>query len=79
MSSLRANLSKGNHIDSIGWVAGHLKELLEKQGKEVFSTTVRMFLKLFHFVCCAFRYLIILYLRLIMSPTGMEDREAVIR
>lgn len=25
-----------------GWVAGHLKELLEKQGKEVFSTTVRM-------------------------------------
>lgn len=25
-----------------GWVAGHLKELLEKQGKEVFTTTVRM-------------------------------------
>ncbi|KAI8664516.1 RmlD-sub-bind domain-containing protein [Fusarium keratoplasticum] len=25
-----------------GWVAGHLKELLEKQGKEVSSTTVRM-------------------------------------
>lgn len=25
-----------------GWVAGHLKELLESQGKEVFTTTVRM-------------------------------------
>ncbi|KAK6538571.1 hypothetical protein TWF694_010150 [Orbilia ellipsospora] len=25
-----------------GWVAGHLKELLQKQGKEVNSTTVRM-------------------------------------
>lgn len=25
-----------------GWVAGHLKALLEKQGKEVFTTTVRM-------------------------------------
>jgi len=25
-----------------GWVAGHLKELLEKQGKEVYTTTVRM-------------------------------------
>ncbi|EGU73824.1 dTDP-glucose 4,6-dehydratase [Fusarium oxysporum f. sp. conglutinans race 2 54008] len=25
-----------------GWVAGHLKDLLEKQGKEVFTTTVRM-------------------------------------
>jgi 3,5-epimerase/4-reductase len=25
-----------------GWVAGHLKTLLEKQGKEVFTTTVRM-------------------------------------
>lgn len=25
-----------------GWVAGHLKTLLESQGKEVFTTTVRM-------------------------------------
>lgn len=25
-----------------GWVAGHLKKLLEGQGKEVFTTTVRM-------------------------------------
>ncbi|RPB21627.1 NAD(P)-binding protein [Terfezia boudieri ATCC MYA-4762] len=25
-----------------GWVAGHLKELLEKQGKEAYTTTVRM-------------------------------------
>lgn len=25
-----------------GWIAGHLKQLLEAQGKEVFTTTVRM-------------------------------------
>ena len=25
-----------------GWVAGHLEALLKKQGKEVFTTTVRM-------------------------------------
>jgi len=25
-----------------GWVAGHLKALLEKSGKEVYSTTIRM-------------------------------------
>lgn len=25
-----------------GWVAGHLKELLQKQGQQVFTTTVRM-------------------------------------
>jgi 3,5-epimerase/4-reductase len=25
-----------------GWVAGHLKALLEKEGKKVFTTTVRM-------------------------------------
>ncbi len=25
-----------------GWVAGHLKSMLEKQGKDVFTTTVRM-------------------------------------
>lgn len=25
-----------------GWVAGHLKRILEEQGKEVFTTTVRM-------------------------------------
>lgn len=25
-----------------GWVAGHLKALLESQGKEVYSTTIRM-------------------------------------
>lgn len=25
-----------------GWVAGHLKTILEKQGKDVVTTTVRM-------------------------------------
>jgi 3,5-epimerase/4-reductase len=31
-----------NHATGNGWVAGHLKELLQKQGKDVETTTVRM-------------------------------------
>jgi 3,5-epimerase/4-reductase len=42
---MAANGTKANRFliwGGEGWVAGHLKDLLEKQGKEVFTTTVRM-------------------------------------
>ena len=68
--------SEGSHIDLIGWVAGHLKELLEKQGKEVFTTIVRMCLKLLLSVCCILKVYVTYIYR---ASLGMEDREAVIR